>query len=397
MLVRYLILAVALIPVTGCVLPLGPSSLDHSTHKYNKVFQNTTEEQVLLNLVRMRYGEQPFFVEVASVTQQYQYDANISPNLRNNHSAMGMASLPFQLGMHERPTVIYQPLVQGEFYERLVKPVLLREMNLYIYSGWSAETVFRICMSYINDLDGGINAGRPMPPPIYIEDFKEFCALSRQLQEMGQFELQVDTGPGVPLSPPIDPNKVTGEDLTRAVGNKAQFAVVDDGKLQLLTRNIDRVRYTIAPEAVGSFQHQRIVELLNMKDKLGNSWELEPELVGFLKNRYQERENISVSRRSPMEMFYLLSNAVKVPEDHIHKGIVRAPGPGSDFVDDLLCVGVSKTCPTHAEVKVFFRGHWFYIASDDLASRYTFSFLTEVFNRNVRGAGGGAVPLFTFN
>ncbi|MCP4169178.1 MAG: hypothetical protein GY758_00215 [Fuerstiella sp.] len=56
---------------TACRCVLGPKSLQHSRLNYNRAVQATHREELLLNLVRIRYYESEEFLVVSSITGQY--------------------------------------------------------------------------------------------------------------------------------------------------------------------------------------------------------------------------------------------------------------------------------------------------------------------------------------
>ncbi|MFQ5429466.1 MAG: hypothetical protein ACE5E1_04070 [Phycisphaerae bacterium] len=51
---------------TGC--QLGPAALKIGHARYSDAVQRTAAEQLLLNLVRLRYREAPVFLEVGSIS-----------------------------------------------------------------------------------------------------------------------------------------------------------------------------------------------------------------------------------------------------------------------------------------------------------------------------------------
>jgi hypothetical protein len=57
--------------VTGCA-SFGPPALQQSRLQYNEVVKTSTEEQLLLNIVRLRYTDTPSSLAVSSVAAQYE-------------------------------------------------------------------------------------------------------------------------------------------------------------------------------------------------------------------------------------------------------------------------------------------------------------------------------------
>jgi hypothetical protein len=50
----------------GCTF--GPEALTVTQSRYNDAIQYTTNEQLLLNLVRLRYRDAPVFAQISSVS-----------------------------------------------------------------------------------------------------------------------------------------------------------------------------------------------------------------------------------------------------------------------------------------------------------------------------------------
>ena len=57
--------------VAGC--SLGPRQLKGNRLGYNTSIQKSDNEELLLNLVRLRYMEVPCFMQVSSVTASFEY------------------------------------------------------------------------------------------------------------------------------------------------------------------------------------------------------------------------------------------------------------------------------------------------------------------------------------
>ncbi|MCB9911395.1 MAG: hypothetical protein H6827_00215 [Planctomycetes bacterium] len=102
---------------------------------------------------------------------------------------------------------------------------------------------------------------------------------------------------------------------------------------------------------------------------------------------------IVLNNRSMMEVLYLASSYVQVPEDQLAKGYVRARDPVKSDAD-WFHIKVSSSEPARAWLKVKSYGHWFYIAADDVTTRETFALLDALF-ASVVGNVPGAKPLLT--
>jgi hypothetical protein len=65
----FLYLGLTVLLAAGCA-HIPPAALQATATDYNVVLQRTSAEQLLLNLVRLRYREPPFFMEPSSVSAQ---------------------------------------------------------------------------------------------------------------------------------------------------------------------------------------------------------------------------------------------------------------------------------------------------------------------------------------
>src|SRR5262245_57672889 len=61
--------------VTGC--GLGPRALEKTRLPYNEAVKVTTEEQLLLNIVRLRYTDTPSSLGVSSIAAQFELQRNL--------------------------------------------------------------------------------------------------------------------------------------------------------------------------------------------------------------------------------------------------------------------------------------------------------------------------------
>src|SRR5689334_19237501 len=79
---------VLLLAVTGCA-SIGPGTVPRDRLDYIAAVADSWKEQTLLNIVRMRYGDAPAFVDVSSVISSYAFQGQlaaagqISSNLTN--------------------------------------------------------------------------------------------------------------------------------------------------------------------------------------------------------------------------------------------------------------------------------------------------------------------------
>jgi zinc transporter len=114
----------------GCTT-LGPQALDQTRLQYNEVVKRTTEEQLLLNIVRLHYTDTPSSLAVSGIAAQFERSQSVqltpfftSAGADNNRSFT--AILP-QAGVQgaDRPTISLTPLDDQEFTRKLFTPLPL--------------------------------------------------------------------------------------------------------------------------------------------------------------------------------------------------------------------------------------------------------------------------------
>ena len=145
----------AIVALGGCVL--GPTALQVSRVRYNEVIQQTRTEQMLLNLVRLQYREEPLFLDVGSVATQFTFaeaaglgaDINEGPTSFNPDSL----GLNFDVGVEEKPTITLTPLQGRDFVTRLLAPLQPEVIMLLSRTGWRVDRVLRLTVQGMNGLE----------------------------------------------------------------------------------------------------------------------------------------------------------------------------------------------------------------------------------------------------
>jgi len=142
---RYAAVAVTLI-VSGCAAR-GPHSLVVDRFDYSAAIASSTNEQMLLNLVRLRYNETPVFLDVNSVIAQYQADARAQFGAEVGFT--GSAGPPGDsiaipevgAGWLERPTITYAPRTGPKFIRSLLTPLPPVAIFALVQGNWPVEDV----------------------------------------------------------------------------------------------------------------------------------------------------------------------------------------------------------------------------------------------------------------
>ncbi len=95
---------------------MSPDIIQASGNDYNIAIQRTIDEQLLLNLIRLKYHDSPFFLEVNSVSSQFKLntETSLSTTLKEQQTPESIG-LSAKLNFTEQPTVTYLPLQGNDF------------------------------------------------------------------------------------------------------------------------------------------------------------------------------------------------------------------------------------------------------------------------------------------
>ena len=110
--------------MTACT-SIGPSTIPRDRFDYNDAIKTSWKEQMLTNMVAIRYGESPVFLNVSSVIAQYGLETSARVGAGVNNSFIGDDSLQGNATAvwSERPTITYTPVEGQDFAINLLNEV----------------------------------------------------------------------------------------------------------------------------------------------------------------------------------------------------------------------------------------------------------------------------------
>lgn len=392
---------------SGCVF--GPTALQMSRASYNEAIQRTTNEQLLLNLVRLRYRDVPFVLEVGSVSAQFELrqDAsavgtlreNVGPNKPNPHSLdVGMGVTFF-----DRPTVTFSPVQGQEFVQRLMTPLTLETIVLLQRSGWSIERVLRLTVQQINGVDNATRATGPTPqhvPPY--REFARVCELIRMLQLRRDLAIGYVTK-DVPISDPIALTSISGETLITAAKEGYRLMQPDDGKARyVLMGPRQYLELFLSESALESPEVKELCGLLGLapERKHYEIVQIGTDLIDHA-TTHGSRDTLAIGTRALLGIMFYLSQGIEVPSLHEYLGLVTVtrdeqglPFDWNEITGDQLRVRCSILQPRSAAVAVKYRGWWFFVEDSDLDSKATFTLLAQLMSLQA-GVESGPGPVLT--
>lgn len=348
------VLITILMTLMGCA-GVGPYTVARDRFDYTTAISDSWKSQMLVNMVKMRYGDTPTFLDVASVINQYSVESQVdlrlswadpvTSALTNTQTAGGAARYI------DRPTITYSPLSGEKFARSLMNPIPPASILSLIQANYPVDLVLRLCVHSVNGIRnrfGGGARARPADP--------EFYPLLERLKRL---------------------------QASGAIGLRVLKTNERDATLMTIRGKMDE------PTAEDSLAVRRMLGL----DLTAN--EVSVTYASIAKN---DRE-LAILSRSILEIIIDLASYIDVPNVHVEEKRVNptqveedAPGIS---LSPLIRIHSSREKPADAFVAVPYRDHWFWIDDRDLPSKRMFSFLMFIFTLVEKTGGKEGAPIVT--
>jgi hypothetical protein len=333
--------------LSGCAI--GPGTVVRDRIDYTEALSDSWKSQMLLNMVKVRYGDAPVFLDVASVITQYALEAQASvaatwqSPLISNANTLGIGGS----GKYtDRPTITYSPLTGEKFARSLMMHIPVNSILSLIQAGYPVDLVFRLCIHSINGIQnrfGGSARARQADP-----EFHPLLERLRRVQSSG------------------------------AIGMKVRKTEKEESVLFVFLEKVDPVIKE---------------DILAIREVLG----LDPQ-ANELKVVYGSfspgDKQIAILTRSIFEILTDLASNIEVPEGHVAEK--RVNPTSLDAVGPLIKIRSFLEKPSDAFVSLRYRGYWFWIDDRDLPSKGLFSSLMLLFTLIETGGKEGA-PIVTIS
>jgi hypothetical protein len=382
----------------GC---FGPTTVRQTRDRYNEAIRETNDEELLLNLVRLRYNEHPSFLPITSLNAQFELNASADYRGGPERGALDNFGTG-QLSYSDRPTLTFAPQRPPQLTKALLTQVDLDTLYLFARQESNLERVLRLFVRTMNGIDNANSGGGPVPrdPPA----FGEFRMVSELMQRVDGLGISVlTTEPRVAdLTDTVPVAAVDASDLVAI--KKAGYGVrlSGPGSAYQLTETKPTRMLVVHPQAIAAPELQELAGMLRLR-LYQTSYEVEAAPEGQLRlTPWDEpRTKLTITTRSILEVMYLLSKTVAVPEEHCRQGLVRftrnpdgSPFDWGQVSGDLFHVCVAKHKPRSAFVAVKYRGYWYYIEDSDISSKTTLNLFNELLRLQKIGAVEGQ-PVLT--
>lgn len=432
------LLAIAGVAATGC---MGSLAVRSTRLAYNQSYSLTADQEVLLNIVRLRYAESPNFMDLPAITSQIEA-ASDGTGASTTTPGLGVWGGLFRL--RDAPTLSYTPRTGYNVSSTLFK-TLGAETLLDISPGGNTEIFFLAFVDSINGVRNSPLATSPLGRVLEsnaayrygVENFLE-------LQRRGGISLRLATI----RQNSFDPVKVTtmsGMDLVSAA--ERDYALEGDGDRVRVVHKDTVLAAVIRPAELDSPEVAEItntfklrpgrtvyrvlsmeknkidLDRINARDAMPAALPVEngleilpvpgsdpapPDAVedpGTRSNEtYESETKIEINVRSGYQIMSFLSKGVDVPEKHLASGV--APSfcgeDGRSFDPRQLTRGFFRVCvqkhrPWNTTLAVHYRGHWFYVAEEDAMSRAVINMLEMILGLQLQEKTQGPVLTLPIN
>jgi len=335
----------------GCA-GVGPAMVNRDRFDYTKALSDSWKSQMLVNIVKLRYGDAPVFLDVSSVITSYEISSrgNAGASFKFDPFYETGGNIGGDIFSANRPTITYSPLIGEKFARSMMAPVPPAAILSLVQSGYPVDLVFRVLVQSVNGVRnsyGGRAAGFPADP-----EFFPLLEKLRRIQRSGAIGLRVQ--------------KTKQDEATLLVFRGKTSEEIEADRLEV------RRILGLNPEAL----EFRVV-------------------YGLLPSDEQE---IAILSRSMLQILVDFASRIEVPDADVEEKRVAPTvkddnGSGSP-VASLIRVHSSLQMPEDAFVSVPYGHRWFWIDDRDIQSKQIFSFLMFIFTLVETGGKEGA-PVVT--
>ncbi|MHC4231210.1 MAG: hypothetical protein ACYTBW_02300 [Planctomycetota bacterium] len=346
------LVSLALVFLSGCH-SLGPDTVSRDRFEYTDAISESWKRQMLLNMIKIRYGDAPVFLDVTSVINQYSTESEVSGSLAwNAFLPTDSQNVGAKHKYADRPTISYQPLQGDKFTRGLMTPIPPHSILALMEAGWRADYLFRLCVQSINGTYNRV--GHQLTVKDADPDFYRLIHGMREIQK------------------------------SAAVGMRLEKAKEGQPTNVMFFRDAD-----IDPEIA---QEQKTVRHILGLDMERQDFTV---LYGALA---RDDTEIAILTRSMLQILSELASYIDIPEIHVQEK--RAPGNFAVAADTkagvtpLLRIYSSLKRPEDVFVSIQYRGYWYSIDDKDYWSKRMFTFMMYLFTLAETGTPSQA-PVLT--
>jgi hypothetical protein len=139
-----------LIWLCGCV---SPKILNCDYEDFSKMYADSSNRQLLLNLARESHEEPVYFIQLASISAQYQFTTSvgITPSYVFRHTPASLGG-SLSAGLTQNPIFQFLPLTGTNFAQAVLAPISDKVFYTFYDQGWPADWVARTMVESVEKL-----------------------------------------------------------------------------------------------------------------------------------------------------------------------------------------------------------------------------------------------------
>jgi len=334
-------LVIATLILTGCT-SIGPRTITRDQFDYTNAISDSWKSQMLLNMVKMRYGDAPIFLDVGTVISQYAIEGVVDLGASwSSHPSSSSQVIGTGGKFANRPTITFSPLTGEKFARSLMRPIPPSSILNLAQAGYRADLVFRGCVHSVNGIRN--RYGGEAMPRVADPEFYPLLERMRRIQASGTIGLRM-----------------------QKVDEKETIVMVFKSKVDGATEaDIAEVR-----KVLGLDPHARAFKVV----------------YGAIA---ADDKEIATLSRSMLQIIIDLASDIAVPEGHVAE--TRTP---ANFKDEpvngvplapVIRVNSAPQKPTDAFVSIRYGDYWLWIDDKDFPSKRIFSVLMFIFTLTETG------------
>jgi hypothetical protein len=369
------------------------------------------EEELLRNLVHMRYYETPGMLSVSSIAAQYELSGQaearpffVAPNPSNSNVIFKTftAILPdvSALGAN-RPTISLSPGDDSDGVRRFLTPMTADTLAFLTQTGWPVSGLLRLWAERINgvpNVDPGNGAAcTGVAEPARFQRALELLqsAADRELLSIRAEDKLTE------VSGPLPAETATAAAAADAIRQGLELRPRADGKTWALVRRERRLVVDVTP---GSEQDPELLEVEGLLNLLPGRSQYDlvvapGRIPDPLLHPAPASAELRITPRSTAQVYLYLADGIDVPPEHVVSGLVypRSNRDCHEATGGMFAVytAAGHKPPPKAYVAVKYRGWWYYVDDQDAQSKATFAMMLQLSRLDLRRRPPGGGPLLT--
>ena len=309
---------------------------------YRSALSISVKEQLLANIVRLRYSDSPIFISTEQVVQ------SLTRELRVPIEATGIiagtdpdvASLSGQITVSDNPTALHKPVTGTQYVESFLSTLSPVALFAMVDAGFPLSQLFSLLVTNINGYRNERTEGGTAFPAD--PEFITFIEVMHKVQIARAMEIVLTPGSGT------------------------------DHRISLII-----LESRLDEELAGEYRA--------MLDIMG----LNPDAASFRVGRFigtRAPDLITLSTRNMLQVLTALSPYVQVPGEDRNSVLVMMTG---DDYPEPIRINSGSEAPENAYATIRYRDQWFWIDPGDNQSKLTMVYLHMMFQLTQAGRQAG--------